>query len=454
MLVSAPDLAYPQPRRNPLRDARRMSVDCARPAGNLSLVGVENEIREGGTMGDNVFVNGRAAVHKGSCGKSTAFPDVCLCPPGPPAGPVPTPLTNTAVAADLAGGAASVLVEGNPVGTIKSYISKSTGNEVARSTGGGVVSGATQGKARFGSHSMNVFFEGEPAVQHMDLLTHNHAGGPGNTPPSVWTSVMAPREPTGRPPLRRTKTVQEGKAWLEVAFVDETGGPAEETRYRLTTPGGRVVEGELPAGGTLRLERLAAGRCQLELPDVDARAGAGAGGRGALASGLTPYRPGRAARLATDEAHRVALPGGRTFWIDLPIRVRDTSTWNDRFVLRSDDGKYEVAQTVRDDRVRGDEGLTLAFRGVEPGRTYTLLHDPGEGGAIRTIFEGRSYEDLFPKDPPEDEDEDEEEEDDDGGASPEPVPVARRTRAAMDAREDEDEDDGEIEEFPVPPDGV
>ena len=37
-------------------------------------------------MGDTVFVNGRAVVHKDSAGKSIAFPDVCLCPPGPPAG--------------------------------------------------------------------------------------------------------------------------------------------------------------------------------------------------------------------------------------------------------------------------------------------------------------------------------------------------------------------------------
>ena len=52
-------------------------------------------------MADNVFINGRAAVHKGSTGKSVAFPDVCLCPPSPPAGPIPTPLPNTFKAADL-----------------------------------------------------------------------------------------------------------------------------------------------------------------------------------------------------------------------------------------------------------------------------------------------------------------------------------------------------------------
>ena len=89
-------------------------------------------------MGDSVFINGRAAVHKTSAGKSIAAPDVCLCPPSPPAGPVPTPLVNTAVAADMVGGAPTVLVEGNPIGTRQSFFRKSTGNEVARTTGGGI----------------------------------------------------------------------------------------------------------------------------------------------------------------------------------------------------------------------------------------------------------------------------------------------------------------------------
>ena len=37
-------------------------------------------------MGE-VFINGRPAIYKGCKGESVAFPDVCLCPPGPPYGP-------------------------------------------------------------------------------------------------------------------------------------------------------------------------------------------------------------------------------------------------------------------------------------------------------------------------------------------------------------------------------
>jgi uncharacterized Zn-binding protein involved in type VI secretion len=120
-------------------------------------------------MADNVFINGRAAIHKGSAGKSIAFPDVCLCPPGPPSGPVPVPLTNTAVAADLQGGALTVTIDGNPVAHAESYIAKSTGNEVARGTGGGIITHQVQGRAYFQTYSRNVFIEGKPAVRHLDL---------------------------------------------------------------------------------------------------------------------------------------------------------------------------------------------------------------------------------------------------------------------------------------------
>lgn len=157
-------------------------------------------------MGDTVFVNGRAVVHKGSAGQSIAFPDVCLCPPTPPAGPIPTPLPNTVMAADMDGGASSVLTEGNPTGKQSSFFKKSTGNEPSQPTGGGVVTAAVQGKAYFQSYSPDVMFEGEPVVRHLDLLTHNHTGQmPGNTPPVPWLSMQAiPPQPP--PPLQRDHT--------------------------------------------------------------------------------------------------------------------------------------------------------------------------------------------------------------------------------------------------------
>src|SRR4051794_10354171 len=159
-------------------------------------------------MGDTVFINGRAAVHKGSAGKSIAFPDVCLCPPTPPAGPIPTPLPNNVQAMDLDGGASTVVIEGNPAGKQTSYFKKSTGNEVSRPTGGGVVTAGVQGKAYYQSFAMNVMFGGEPAVRHLDLLPHTHMGPqPGNSPPAPWLATM---QVPAMPPRKSTKDAREG----------------------------------------------------------------------------------------------------------------------------------------------------------------------------------------------------------------------------------------------------
>jgi hypothetical protein len=144
-------------------------------------------------MADKVFINGRSAVHAGSPGKSMAFPDVNLCPPTPPAGPVPLPLPNIAQAADLQGGADTVTIGGNPMGKQSSFFAKSTGNESAQSTGGGVVSHVVQGKAYFVSYSVDVTIEGEKAVRHLDMMTHNHAAqSPPNAAMGTYLGSMDP----------------------------------------------------------------------------------------------------------------------------------------------------------------------------------------------------------------------------------------------------------------------
>jgi hypothetical protein len=157
-------------------------------------------------MGDKVFINGRSAIHAGSAGKSMAFPDVNLCPPTPPAGPVPLPLPNVAQAMDLQGGAESVLIEGNPVAKKSSFFAKSTGNEAAQSTGGGVVTAVVQGKAYFVSYSVDVSIEGEEAPRHLDMMTHNHAGqSPPNAAVGTYLGMMDPAAvgPASDPPKPR-----------------------------------------------------------------------------------------------------------------------------------------------------------------------------------------------------------------------------------------------------------
>jgi hypothetical protein len=214
-------------------------------------------------MADNVFINGRAAIHRGSAGKSIAFPDVCLCPPGPPTGPIPTPLVNTAQAADLQGGAFTVTIEGNPVAHNESCIAKSTGNEVARSTGGGIITHQVQGRAYFQTYSRNVFIEGKPAVRHMDLVTHNHLTKiPGNTPPTPWMSAMTAGP--GPVPKEVERDANEGKEWIEIGLTDANGNAVAGVRYRLTSPAGKILEGVTPRSGKVKIRRLSKGQCKVE----------------------------------------------------------------------------------------------------------------------------------------------------------------------------------------------
>jgi hypothetical protein len=220
-------------------------------------------------VGDTVFINGRAAVHKGSAGKSIAFPDVCLCPPTPPAGPIPTPLPNNVQAADMDGGASTVLIEGNPAGKQTSFFKQSTGNVMAQSTGGGVVTAQVQGKAYFQSFAMNVMIDGEPAVRHLDLVTHNHAAQqPPNTPPAPWLATMNVPAP---PPDSATKDEQKGPAWIAITLKDSSGKPEAGVKYQVQLPDGSTLEGVTPVNGVVNVIGITDGQCKLKLPDIDPR---------------------------------------------------------------------------------------------------------------------------------------------------------------------------------------
>lgn len=140
-------------------------------------------------MQTNVYANDCEICSKAADGKSmSAFPDTCWSPPAPPAGPVPIPYPNTAFARDLANGTRTVFICNTMVAQKdKSYLSTSTGDEPATMAfAKGIVTGALKGKAYFTSWSMNVKAEGLNVARHTDLMTHNHASPPGNTPPQVY----------------------------------------------------------------------------------------------------------------------------------------------------------------------------------------------------------------------------------------------------------------------------
>jgi len=99
-------------------------------------------------MGVSVGVNNMSVVHKGSGGKTIAFPDVCKTPS--PAGPIPIPYPNIAKSSDTAKGSKKVKCDGNPICLKDSNFSTSTGDE-AGSAGGGVVSNKTKGNRAIAS---------------------------------------------------------------------------------------------------------------------------------------------------------------------------------------------------------------------------------------------------------------------------------------------------------------
>jgi hypothetical protein len=128
-------------------------------------------------MSANVFANGNEVSAKKNDNKSIcAMPDVCLSPPTPPAGPVPIPYPNTSDASKTSDGSKTVQIGGDEVGLKNaSNYKDSNGDEAATKTlGMGVISHTIQGKLKFAAWSMDVKIEGQNAIRHMDMTTHNH----------------------------------------------------------------------------------------------------------------------------------------------------------------------------------------------------------------------------------------------------------------------------------------
>jgi uncharacterized protein DUF4150 len=127
-------------------------------------------------MSNNVFANGMEIACKAGDGKViAAFPDVCLSPPSPPAGPVPIPYPVTSFASDTTDGSSTVKISGQEVmlKTQSSY-KKCTGDEAAtKSLGMGVITHCIQGKTYFAAWSSDVKFEGANVDRHGDLTNSN-----------------------------------------------------------------------------------------------------------------------------------------------------------------------------------------------------------------------------------------------------------------------------------------
>ncbi len=135
-------------------------------------------------MANNVFANGREISCKSGDGKSiAAFPDVCFTPPQTTVTPtgVPIPYPNTGFARDTSSGSRTVKITDKEVMLKnKSYFKTSTGDEAGNAPKKGVMTSKIKGKVYFIAWSMDVKFEGENVVRHLDMTTHNH-GSNANT---------------------------------------------------------------------------------------------------------------------------------------------------------------------------------------------------------------------------------------------------------------------------------
>lgn len=145
-------------------------------------------------MANKVFANNREISCKAGAGNTIcAFPDVCFTPPENPATPpgVPIPYPNTGKDSDTTEGTKHVKISGKEV-MLKnlSYFKTSYGDEAGCAAKKGVITSVNRGKVYFTAWSMDVKFEGENVVRHLDLTTHNHASLPSNTPPWPFMDSM------------------------------------------------------------------------------------------------------------------------------------------------------------------------------------------------------------------------------------------------------------------------
>jgi Domain of unknown function (DUF4150) len=142
-------------------------------------------------MSVEVYANGMEIACKAASGQSTAaFPDTCLTPPPPPAGPQPLPYPNTAYAKDTTNGTKTVMIcDEEVMRKDQSTFKTSTGDEAAtKSQGMGVVTHTIQGEASFIVWSMNVKFEDQNVDRHLDLTIHNEQCNPANAPQMAYRS--------------------------------------------------------------------------------------------------------------------------------------------------------------------------------------------------------------------------------------------------------------------------
>lgn len=138
-------------------------------------------------MTRNVFAGKWEIAAENGMNKSIArFPDVCMSPPSPPAGPIPIPYPDTSFSNNLKSGSTTVKIGGKGAALAdKSYYKEPVlGDEAAtRTFGANIITHQITGKTYFQSWCMDVRFEGKNVCRHFDLTTSNHASKAGTNAP-------------------------------------------------------------------------------------------------------------------------------------------------------------------------------------------------------------------------------------------------------------------------------
>src|SRR6478672_2874727 len=143
-------------------------------------------------MSNEVYANTDEIACKAGDGKVIAsFPDVCLTPPSPPAGPIPIPYPDTSFSKDMQSGSKTVMIKDQEVMLKDSSFYKTSplGDEAATNgLGAGVVTHVITGKTYFVAWSMDVQFEGQNVDRHTDMTTSNHASPMANAT-APWANI-------------------------------------------------------------------------------------------------------------------------------------------------------------------------------------------------------------------------------------------------------------------------
>jgi len=205
-------------------------------------------------MSCNVFANGNEIACKAGAGKViAAFPDVCLSPPSPPAGPIPIPYPDSSFAKDTKKGSKTVKIKNKEV-MLKDqsfYKSSPLGNEAAtRSFGSGVVTHVIVGKTYFSAWSFDVKIEGLNVPRHIDITTSNHSSIIGNAMmPMINLATMALHwfrrirgkcECCGREPHAKSGAPVTMEGWYTTG---QSGTPSNALSNGFTTSSGNARRG-------------------------------------------------------------------------------------------------------------------------------------------------------------------------------------------------------------------